>query len=216
MKYALPAPVEAPWERPLRLAFILGLHGALFAAALAITLEPRMVQTLESMDLRVIEEPSSKKEPEKPVPPEPLPQISQPVIQMPDLPVFTSAAAESSYAVATQPEAPPAPPAPSAPVAAPQPVVAASFDADYLHNPAPLYPYASRRNHDEGKVILMVLVSAEGTTKSLKLHRSSGYRALDDAAIDAVRQWKFVPARRGAEAVEDWVLVPISFHLTHS
>ena len=36
---------------------------------------------------------------------------------------------------------------------------------------------------------------------------------LDNAAQDAVWRWKFVPARRGDEAVSAWVLVPITFNL---
>jgi protein TonB len=133
--------------------------------------------------------------------------------------VFTTTAetAESAFSVAPQPAAP----VESTPIVSAQAphegaVTAARFDADYLHNPAPAYPYSARRNHEEGKVVLLVLVSPQGTTKSLKVHRTSGFRALDEAALDAVQRWRFVPARRGDEPVEDWVLVPVSFHLNRS
>jgi len=36
---------------------------------------------------------------------------------------------------------------------------------------------------------------------------------LDNAALEGVREWKFVPARKGAEPVEGWVRVPIVFRL---
>ena len=45
------------------------------------------------------------------------------------------------------------------------------------------------------------------------LQRSSGYTRLDEAAQQAVRAWRFVPARRGDEAVPAWVVVPIEFTL---
>jgi protein TonB len=220
MKYALPEPIEARWEKPLRFAVIFGIHALLLLGALTLTLQPKIVQTLASLDLRVIEEEPVHKEPEKPSPPVPLPSIAQPEVPLPELPVFTTAApneTQASLAVAPQPAPPALVPVAPVPVVAsePEPVESARFDADYLHNPAPAYPYASRRNHEEGRVVLMVLVSAEGAARSVRIHRGSGYPALDQAALEAVQQWKFVPARHGEEAVEDWVLVPLSFHLRH-
>ena len=87
------------------------------------------------------------------------------------------------------------------------------FDADYLHNPAPAYPRASRVAGQQGKVMLKVLVSELGAAVSVQVQDSSGIARLDAAALDAVRQWRFVPAKRGTEAIEDWVLVPIAFRL---
>ncbi len=43
--------------------------------------------------------------------------------------------------------------------------------------------------------------------------RSSGYARLDEAAQDAVRQWRFVPAKSGEQLVDSWVLVPVQFSL---
>jgi protein TonB len=37
---------------------------------------------------------------------------------------------------------------------------------------------------------------------------------LDEAALVTVKKWRFVPARRGGEAVSAWVVVPIAFSLT--
>ena len=45
-----------------------------------------------------------------------------------------------------------------------------------------------------------------------QVERSSGYPRLDEAAVAVVRdRWRFVPARRGEEALAAWVRVPISF-----
>ncbi len=126
--------------------------------------------------------------------------------------------------VAKAPEAPaaaelaPAPPPPAAPLAAapapaPVPVTEPVFNAAYLQNPAPAYPPLSRRLHEEGRVILRVHVNAAGQPDDVQVRASSGHSRLDDTARETVRQWKFVPAKRGAEAVAAWVLVPISFKL---
>ena len=87
------------------------------------------------------------------------------------------------------------------------------FRAAYLRNPPPPYPASARRNGDEGTVTLRVLVSAEGLPQKVELERSSCSNALDLAALESVRQWRFVPARRGGEPHEAWVIVPIIFRL---
>ena len=95
------------------------------------------------------------------------------------------------------------------------PVVPPRFDAAYLNNPAPSYPALSRRNGEAGKVLLRVQVSSDGKPQQIDLQRSSGYSRLDDAAIAAVRQWRFIPAKRGDESLTEWVLVPLVFKLTN-
>ena len=93
------------------------------------------------------------------------------------------------------------------------PFIAPLFNADYLSNPAPIYPSASRATGEQGKVFLSVQVSPTGEALEVRLRASSGFDRLDIAALEAVRRWKFVPARQGAEAVTAWVVVPISFSL---
>ena len=91
------------------------------------------------------------------------------------------------------------------------PASAARFDADYLNNPAPVYPTLSRRLREEGTVHLLVLVSETGDPKSVQIRKSSGFDRLDEAALNAVRRWRFVPARRGIVAIAAQVIVPINF-----
>lgn len=88
-----------------------------------------------------------------------------------------------------------------------------SFNADYLRNPAPRYPPLARRMGEQGKVVLGVLVSAGGDPAKVEVRTSSGSEVLDEAALDAVKHWRFVPARKGGQPVEAWVLVPITFTL---
>ena len=73
------------------------------------------------------------------------------------------------------------------------PVIAVApprFDADYLQNPAPVYPGLSRRIGEQGKVILHVLVSADGRARKVELRTSSGFERLDNAAPELA--WKQV------------------------
>ena len=91
------------------------------------------------------------------------------------------------------------------------PIAPPSFRASYLRNPEPVYPAASRRLGEEGTVQLRVLVSAEGQPVQVDVHRSSGHPRLDEVAAAAVREWRFLPAKRGTTAVEATVIVPIVF-----
>jgi periplasmic protein TonB len=103
-------------------------------------------------------------------------------------------------------------PLPAAPMAI-SAVTEAQFDVDYLNNPKPAYPPVSRRLREQGVVVLKVNVRADGSVANALIEKHSGSVRLDDAALAAVRRWNFVPARRGHEPIESWVLVPIEFEL---
>lgn len=170
----------------------------------------------------VREQPKVEPEPPKPVT-RPVPRRKEVV-----LPKLTAAAdSPSAESAPVQEPAPPEPvaidavpaaaPAPAAvtaaPVAAAPPSEPPRFDAAYLSNPKPAYPMLSRRSGEEGRVMLRVMVEANGLPSKVDIEKSSGYPRLDEAALEAVRKWKFVPARRGTEAVAESVLVPLSFGL---
>ncbi|MDR0247965.1 MAG: energy transducer TonB [Burkholderiales bacterium] len=87
------------------------------------------------------------------------------------------------------------------------------FNANYLSNPKPAYPFQSRRLREQGVVQLRVHVTAEGYASEVALHTSSGYERLDKAAVDAVKRWQFRPARRAGTPVAGWVVVPVRFEL---
>ena len=87
-------------------------------------------------------------------------------------------------------------------------------DAAHLNNPAPVYPAMSRRLQESGRVVLEVYILANGQVGEVKLRQSSGYKRLDDAAVQAVRNWRYVPARRGDEAIPFWYVQALSFSLT--
>lgn len=168
-------------------------------------------------------------------PPVPLPQAKQappppmippqPVRQtLPPKPVARAPAAKPAPSVVPTPAAPQAAPSANtvavpaaAPVAPPQPAPVVESapigNAAYLHNPAPDYPSFAQDQGWEGHVLLRVHVLANGKPDSVEIRTGSGRKMLDDAAIAAVRKWSFVPAKRGGEAVDGWVNVPIDFRL---
>ena len=85
---------------------------------------------------------------------------------------------------------------------------------DYAHNPKPPYPERAQREGWEGTVLLRVLVNQEGKPQSVEVGQSSGFEALDRAAVKTVQQWRFHPARSGQKEIESWVKIPIVFKLT--
>ena len=83
----------------------------------------------------------------------------------------------------------------------------------YAYSPKPEYPDSARKEGREGTVVLRVLVDEKGRSKSLGVDRSSGFQALDKAALNTVRHWRFNAARHGDQHVESWVKIPIVFRL---
>jgi len=77
----------------------------------------------------------------------------------------------------------------------------------------PTYPASARRLGIQGTARLKVQVLADGRVGEILVETSAGHPDLDRAATDAVRQWRFEPARRGTEAVATWVLLPVQFQL---
>jgi protein TonB len=107
---------------------------------------------------------------------------------------------------------PPPPPAPVAPVA-PAPLIQASEGANYAKNPRPAYPGRAKREGWQGTTLLRVQVQPNGRPGAVKVQRSSGRDVLDEAALDAVKKWTFVPATQGGNPVGGYVTVPIVFRL---
>lgn len=95
------------------------------------------------------------------------------------------------------------------------PFTEANFNVNYGSNPKPKYPGIATSRGWEGTVHLLVKVSAEGDSEEVTVQRSSGYDVLDEAAIEAVEKWKFIPAKRGETPVSSSVVVPINFVLNN-
>jgi TonB family protein len=72
-----------------------------------------------------------------------------------------------------------------------------------------IYADAARAQHIEGTVMVQALVGRDGLVKDTKVVKS--IPSLDQAAVEAVRQWSFKPAKAGGKPVAVWVAVPIRF-----
>lgn len=175
-----------------------------------ITLPRRIVPQLAAAQPQPVKAAPSKPQPQAAA--QPAPQPAPKALQTPaDVPAAGTAVNVASIAPVTTQQVAEAV-APAAP-AAPAPVTAPRFDAAYLNNPKPAYPFAARRLGEEGTVLLHVRVSADGLPVKIEVRTSSGSERLDEAARTAVAQWRFVPARQGDEVVAAWVLVPLVFKM---
>ena len=81
-----------------------------------------------------------------------------------------------------------------------------------LNNQAPKYPIISKKEGEEGEVILLVKISSNGTPVDVILHKSSGYERLDNASMYAVKTWRFKPAKnKFGGSLESVVYIPFIF-----
>lgn len=206
-------------RQPSRLpgiAITLGLHAAVLVVLLAYAPTRQTLAELAPIMVSLVQ-PQPLAPPK--TQPKPKPVVRQSVKRIEPKPramLTTQAPEPAPAAIQAPPPPPPAPPEPvtaAAPPAPPAPVLQPQFNADYLNNPAPHYPALSRRLGEEGRVVLRVLVDERGLPTRVELRSSSGHDRLDAVALDTVRRWRFVPARRGDQTVSAWVLVPISFSL---
>ena len=124
----------------------------------------------------------------------------------------TSQAATPAPATAATPSSAPAPAAESV-----MPASSRSTDADYkaayLNNPRPAYPLVAIREGAQGQVLLLVEVLTDGRAGRIDLEKSSGHAALDAAAINAVRAWRFNPARQDGLLATQTLSNPNQFNM---
>ncbi|HEX4856888.1 MAG TPA: energy transducer TonB [Limnobacter sp.] len=187
-------------------------------------LPPSVVGVLVAPQPKVAPPPPAPPRPEKTVPPKPVKQLEQTPKPLPtpvakplpapqSEPVRESTPVQAAPAPVETPAAPPAPPA-TAPETA-QPVTPPRTDAAHLNNPAPQYPALSRRLGEQGRVMLDVYILPDGSVGDIKLNKSSGFPRLDNAALQAVKTWKYVPAKRGDKPIPFWYVQPVSFVLNN-
>ena len=110
--------------------------------------------------------------------------------------------------VSAQPPPPP-PPAPAAPVRITGQMVAPAL----LHRVEPVYPAAASEAHLSGLVILEVVVDTQGRVESVKVLRSR-HPWLDNAAIQALREWRYSPLVLNGNPTPFVLTVTFSFHVT--
>lgn len=219
---------------------VLALHAVLFWGFWQ---APQPAQRLEfgsPMMVRFIEAPPAPKpvapppapkvqpppEPEPKPQPKPEPRVERPPVK--EKPLITQSRPRPVPRAVPKPAPPPKPApamesvaqpapvrsAPAAEEAKEAPITPPNILAAYQDNPPPVYPMRSRRLGEEGEVLLRVHITAGGQVDRITVERSCGHSRLDEAALEAVRDWRFAPARRGQQPVAAWVLVPIQFELS--
>lgn len=87
---------------------------------------------------------------------------------------------------------------------------------DYNISPKPKYPRTARKRGYEGEVKLKVFVLENGKVGKIEITSPSGYEILDQSALEAVKNWVFVPGKENGREISSWVTVPITFQLKSS
>ncbi len=203
-------------ERAAGLAFVIALH----AAALWLLLQHRLIPVpTEAMTLFVNFIAPPAPEPlvaPRPPPPKPKPHpIEKPVPRQ--IVAATPAVTPEDHIVQAHPPEPPAPvvpaPPPSMPLSTGPVALATELSVTCPDRTAPAYPSRSRRNGEEGVVVLRVELGETGKVDAARVQSSSGFPRLDEAAIAAVRVWRCKPARRNGQPVSATALQPFKFVL---
>lgn len=208
-------PAEKPGKRTL--AIFLLVAAAHVLAWKWISSEPgkqAAMRLLNSVEVTLLAPHAPEAAPPAPAPPrpEPVKPAIKPQASPARQPQATAATKPAMLphetAVATSP-----PPSQSMAVATEPVVEPPRYNAAYLNNPPPAYPLAARRRGVEGSVLLRAEVQPDGRCSRTELKQSSGSSLLDQAAQQAVLNWRFVPARRGSQAIVAWVEIPVTFKL---
>jgi len=218
------------WLEPaFSIAAAAALHAAVWAAWIAIPANPEPVETppqLVEVSLIAAQPEASPVPPQPQVQQPPPPKPEKPAPKKPDKPkpkpkpkpaVRPAPAPAPEPSQATLPSVPtdaPIAPVQAKPAApAPAPFVEATYKAPGLNNPPTRYPRVALERRWEGKVTLRVQVMPNGSAGEIKIERSSGHEILDEATVEQVSNWHFIPARKGDQAVVSWVIVPIEYKL---
>lgn len=220
-------------EALLGISLTLALHLLWFFTAPA-TEKREAVTPPQPIMVEWLSNSQSQAEPVKP-PSQPTPKIVKPAVKpkvqprkvaiIPPKPVIATSSTAAEATITKPLETPPVPaatvaaanPAPATTSASSSaddaPVTLPHLNADYLNNPAPDYPPASRELGEQGRVLLRAMINTDGTVAQVVLRKSSGFDRLDQAALDTVKNWRFVPAQRGEQKVSASVVVPVAFSL---
>lgn len=178
--------------------------------------EPATAPPVTPVDDDAVQPEPEKKAVVKKTEPEPKPQPSAKIGQK-ARPVTHAAPSASPAAPSRQPQETTANTAASAgaPAAnnAGSSITPAVSGMQSLGNPPPDYPPLALRRQQQGSVTLRILVLENGHADSVIVIKSSQSELLDNAAIKTVSQWRFIPAKRGNQAIKGYAVQTITFTL---
>ena len=75
----------------------------------------------------------------------------------------------------------------------------------------PIYPRLAQQARAQGVVVLAAVISKEGTVERLRV--ISGHPLLNQAALDAVKQWRYRPTMLNGDPVEVETTITVTFTL---
>lgn len=219
-----PAPPRQPLSRNAVIALtVVALHvGFIWALQSGLLMRAAEIIVPAAILTQFVDSPAPKVEPVPPTPPTPTVQkkaVARAPVQPAPQPLAITDPTPSPNAPTgvVTPPLPPAPVAvaPAVPAAPPTSTVVQlpSSDADYLQNPALIYPRISRIQGEKGKVIVRVLIGADGLPQKSELRKSSGYSRLDRTALEYVMKCRYVPGKVGGVAQAMWYDAPVNFDL---
>lgn len=211
---ALPRPALMQWNWP-RVGALSGALSLHFVAIVLLLVPPAAMTLLRPAPQRIIDAhlvevpPPALTEPPPPIPPKIVHEVRR---TPPPTPVRAPVLAPVAESNMPAQQADPTPPAPDITPSAPADVAPVALA--YNTRTRIPYPHDAAKLHQQGTVILRVLVGVDGVPLTVEIERSSGSRSLDIAARDAVRHWTFQAGTRNGIAAAQWARVPISFSLT--
>jgi TonB family protein len=91
----------------------------------------------------------------------------------------------------------------------------ATYKIGSVKNPHPTYPLIARKKGWEGRVIIQAEIDSKGNVSEIKVLKSSGFKVLDNAGLETLKEWKFAPAMIGNKFVDDTVNIPVKFLITN-
>jgi protein TonB len=204
------------WPRVTAWSGSLGFHLALALALLVPPVAMELRSRIDPDPIIVTLTPAQPKQ-ETIEPALPVPERKRKPVAAPPMPNITITKPEF---VPTATKNAIAPPADAAPTASSTTSASGDSVADtapsalaYKNRTTIPYPRIAAQRHEQGTVVLRVLVGTDGLVQQIEIDRSSGSHDLDNAARDAVRRWSFQPGTRGGVPYAAWALVPISFSL---
>lgn len=196
-----PSTKQSPLGKTGMFALVLLAH-VLAIVGIASVRDTVQVIEPQALQIAIVAAPQDKAE----TPPQPK-IIPPPVLLLPVEPVVIDIALPDSTAITVA----------AKPVEASLPTSTATgtpktvSSVDYVREPQPKYPSAARALKQRGTVTLRVLVDSSGHAREVNLHRTSGYKLLDEAARKAVLDAQFKPYMENGNALPVYVLVPIEF-----
>lgn len=157
-------------------------------------------------------EPPPEEPPEPPVTRVPMPAENpnelEPIRQVDDLPAPPDDYDWGDYVI----DVPQAPPEPEPEVVGPIPVGGDVARPRGIYTPKPEYTEIARKTRTQGPVILQAILDEEGRVSELKVLKGLPM-GLTERAVEAVRTWRYEPARLDGRPVEVYMTITVIFTL---